>query len=88
MDLVIIASFDDSTIFAKFWISSFAFLLSVISLAIAEIATSFPNESRTGERVTETFNIVPSFLNLRGNYSAYQNQLIDIDFDETDMSDY
>lgn len=22
------------------------------------------------------------------NYSAYQNQLIDIDFDETDMSDY
>jgi hypothetical protein len=23
-----------------------------------------------------------------GNYSAYKNQLIDIDFDETDMSEY
>jgi len=27
-------------------------------------------------------------VRLNSNYSAYQNQLIDIDFDETDMSDY
>jgi hypothetical protein len=36
---------------------------SVISLTIAEMAISFPDESKTGERVTETFITEPSFFN-------------------------
>src|SRR5665647_1061474 len=41
-----------------------ALIRSVISLAIAEIATSSPDASKTGERVTETFIIESCYLRI------------------------
>jgi hypothetical protein len=53
-----------------------ALIRSVISLAIAEIATSSPDASKTGERVTETFIIESCYLRI--HHTTALNILISI----------